>query len=256
MKIHFVRNATLIIESGEQFILLDPMLGAAKSLPPYAFLRHKPRRNPLVTLPDGVDDLLAKVTAVLITHCRRGHFDHLDDAGVQFIAQRKLPVYCNPLDVDYLRKKGLETRPLSLERSWEFLGGQITSFPTEHGFGWLGKMMGPGFGYFIELPDEPSLYLSGDTVLTAVVRQVLQAQKPDVAVFAAGTASLDIGKPILMPMTEMLEFIRLAPGKVIATHMEALNHCPTTRKALWESAVSANLADTLIIPQDGETIDV
>lgn len=256
MNIHFLRNATLIIESGEQYILVDPMLGLPKSLPPYAFFRHKPRRNPLVSLPQGSDLLLEKVTAVLITHCRRGHFDHLDNAGAKFIAGKKLPVYCNQLDVAYLQKKGLDTRPMHIERSWEFLGGTITLFPTEHGYGLIGKMMGPGLGYFIELPNEPTLYISGDTVLTAVVRQVLAEQKPDVAVIAAGTARLDIGKPILMPLEEMMEFIKLAPGKVIATHMEALNHCPTTREELRETAVNALVAHKLIIPQDGETIDV
>ena len=33
MEIHFIRNATLIIKSGDQQILVDPMLGRQGSLP-------------------------------------------------------------------------------------------------------------------------------------------------------------------------------------------------------------------------------
>ena len=51
MKIHQVRNATLVIEAAVRRILVDPMLGQAKSIPPFAFLRFRARWNPLVALP-------------------------------------------------------------------------------------------------------------------------------------------------------------------------------------------------------------
>ncbi len=262
MKIHFLRNATLIIQSGGHHqndghhILLDPMLGEAGRLPPYAFLRRPPRMNPLVSLSDGADEALEKVTAVLITHCRWGHFDHLDPAGWRWVAQRELPVYCHRLDERYLRRRRLQTIPVTVGKVAEFLDGTITAVSTEHGYGLIGKLMGPGVGYIIQLPDEPTLYLSGDTVLTPEVRRVLTEVKPDVAVMAAGTAVLDVGRPILMPISEQLEFIKLAPGKVIATHMEALNHCTTTRSELETAVSQANLLHKLIIPQDGELIEI
>ena len=114
--------------------------------------------------------------------------------------------------------------------------------------------MGPGLGYLIELPGEASLYISGDTVLTATVRQVLTDLRPDVAVLNAGSASLDLGRPILMPMGEMLEFIRLAPGTVIAVHMEALNHCPTMRAQFREAVARAGLAGKVRVPADGQVL--
>ena len=130
------------------------------------------------------------------------------------------------------------------------------AFETAHGHGVIGKLMGPGLGYLIELPDEPSIYISGDTVLTPIVRRVLTDLRPDVAVLNAGSASLDIGRPILMPMTEMLEFTRLASGTVIAIHLEALNHCSVTRAQFRQAVTQAGLAHKVRILADGEVLAV
>jgi L-ascorbate metabolism protein UlaG (beta-lactamase superfamily) len=254
MQIHFIRNATLVIEVGAQRILVDPMLGPKSSLPPFAFFRHRARRNPTVDLPPNIAPVLSAVSVGLITHCRRGHFDHLDRTGYRHLAQQGIPTYCNHLDENHLRQRGIMTVPLTSLKAHEFLGGSITPFETAHGYGWVGQLMGPGLGYAIALPDAPRLYISGDTVLTPIVKDVLMNWRPDVAILAAGSASLDIGKPILMPMPELLDFIHLSPGIVIATHMEALNHCPVTRGELRKAVTEAGLIDKVRIPLDGEIV--
>ena len=256
MYIHFIRNATLIIDTGTQRILVDPMLGPRGSLPPLAFIRHRPRLNPTVSLPPNVETALSAVTAGLITHCRRGHFDHFDGAGYRYLAQQRIPVYCNHLDENHLRRRAIITMPLTPNHSHDFLSGRVTPFETVHGYGVVGKLMGPGLGYILELPNEPRLYISGDTVLTPLVQGVLTDIRPDIVILAAGGASLDIGRPILMPIMEMLEFIRLSSGLVIATHMEALNHCPVTRDQFRKAVVQAGLASKVCIPSDGEIVAV
>ena len=112
MQIHFIRNATLIIYAGSQHILVDPMLGPKGFLPPCAFFRHRPRCNPTVPLPPNAKPVLETITAGLVTHCRRGHFDHLDWAGWYLLAQQQAPVYCNYLDETYLQRRGIITIPL------------------------------------------------------------------------------------------------------------------------------------------------
>lgn len=199
---------------------------------------------------------LETITAGLVTHCRRGHFDHLDRAGWQLLARHQVPVYCNYLDETYLRRRGITTIHLRHNQRHEFLGGRIIAFETSHGYGLIGKLMGLGLGYLVELPGEPSIYISGDTVPTPIVRQVLTDLRPDIAILNAGSASLDIGRPILMPMTEMLEFVRLAPGEVIANHMEALNHCPVTRTRFREDVTQAGLAHKVRIPENGEILAI
>ncbi len=45
MKIHHLRNATFVIESGEKYILIDPMLGDKGTLPPFARFKHPSKKN-------------------------------------------------------------------------------------------------------------------------------------------------------------------------------------------------------------------
>ena len=66
--------------------------------------------------------------------------------------------------------------------------------------------MANGAGFYLELPDEPSIYISGDTVLTGDVEKALSVFKPDVAVMASGSARMDVGGPIMMPLDELTEF--------------------------------------------------
>jgi L-ascorbate metabolism protein UlaG (beta-lactamase superfamily) len=257
MRIHHLRSATFVLEAAERRVLVDPMLGAKGTvLPPLAFIRHKPRRNPTVDLPPQAEEMLIDLDAALVTHCRRRHDDHLDRQAHGLLRRRDLPVYCHALDVGFLRQHGLRAEPMTPHNPRDFFGGTITAFHAVHGYGLLAKLMGPGAGYLIELPDEPSLYLSGDTVLTAEVRSVLTDQRPDVAVMHAGSASTDVGRPILMPIDELLEFVRLAPGRVVANHLEALNHCPTTRAQLSAELEKAGLRDRVLIPADGETVEL
>ncbi|SDR21100.1 L-ascorbate metabolism protein UlaG, beta-lactamase superfamily [Pseudovibrio sp. Tun.PSC04-5.I4] len=254
MKLHFLRNATFIIEHKKHRILVDPMLGAVGTIPALSFIRHKRQRNPLVSLPDSAHEQLGGVTAALITHCQRGHSDHLDAAGKKLLLSRKIPTYCRADDETFIGRLGIPTVPLLLMQRQRFLDGYITPIPAVHGYGWIAKLMGPGSGYFIELPEAPTLYISGDTVLTEDVQNTLITQKPEIAIVAAGNASVDIGKPILMTPEEVLEFTRLAPGRVIANHLEALNHCPVTREQLRRKAVRMGLQNKLEIPFDGESI--
>jgi L-ascorbate metabolism protein UlaG (beta-lactamase superfamily) len=252
MQIHFIRNATLIVQTGEHRILVDPMLGPKGSGPSFSFIRHKSQHNPIVDLPDNAAAALKTVTCGLVTH---RHFDHLDPVGIQLLAEQQLPVYCSAWDESHLRGKGLATSVVSLNQPRDFLGGKITPFETQHGYGLIGKLMGKGVGYLIELPNEPSLYISGDTVLTPIVRNVLTEHTPDIAVLAAGSASLDIGKPILMPIKEMVEFVELAPGKVIATHLEALNHCPVKRTEFRGAMIEGGVLEKVFIPDDGNFLE-
>lgn len=263
MKIHHLRNATFVIEAGENHILIDPMLSGIGELPPFAHFRHKCRRNPLVSLPDNANKILDKITHCVITHSQKlgiellTHTDHFDAPGRDFLQKNKIPVACLQQDSSYLKKKGLNVQTTT--NYWQpeqFLGGEITAVPALHGHSWMHTFMANGAGFFINLPNEPSIYISGDTVYTADVERALTEFKPDIAVVAAGSASLDVGGPILMPLEEIITFIKTAPHKVIANHLEALNHCPTTRSQLKRELEKSGLLSKTLIPDDGETLTV
>ncbi len=261
MKIHHLRNATCVVEVNNHFLLIDPMLGPKGSLPPFSYVRFKALKNPLVDLPLNAESLLEKVTECLITHSQKlgikalQHTDHLDDAGETFLRRKNTPITTLARDADVLRKYGLNIQAeLEFWTPHPLIGGEITAVPARHGHDWIHHFMANGAGFFLRLPGEPSLYISGDTVFTSDVERVLSELKPDVALVAAGTATLDVGKPILMPMDELLKFVCAAPGVVVANHLDALNHCPTTRKQLKEALKNNGLLPKVHIPEDGDVI--
>jgi L-ascorbate metabolism protein UlaG (beta-lactamase superfamily) len=253
MKIHQLRNATFIIEAENNFILIDPMLGEKGTITPFSFIRNKAKRNPLVSLPVNASNLLEKVSHCLITH---RHPDHLDKEGKYFLIENKIPVVCGERDAANLIKKGLFVKTvLELWQNQNFIRGNIKAIPTKHGYGWIHLLMGNGIGFYLELPNSPSLYITGDTIFTDAVHKVLSELKPDLSVVASGCAKLDIGKPLIMTITDIIKFVELSQGKVIANHLEALNHCQTTRSLLRERLTKKRLIDKVYIPNDGETIN-
>lgn len=253
MKIHHIRNATMVIEAGPHFILVDPMLGPKGSGLPFSLIRFKARRNPIVNLPDQTSAILAQVTHCLITHL---HPDHLDKDGVHFLASHDIPIVCNQADRKTLEKKGLNIAlALNYRKSQSFLGGSITGIHARHGYGFIVATMGNVMGFHLVLPGEPSIYLSADTVYTPFVDMALKAHQPDIAVVAAGRAQLDIGQALLMNDKDLLTFVQNAPGKVLANHLEALNHCPNTRTRLNNLFVDNNLLHKVVIPEDGEVVE-
>jgi hypothetical protein len=91
---------------------------------------------------------------------------------------------------------------------------------------------------FISRPreNEPSVYICGDTILTPAV------------ILAAG--------PILMTPDDVIRCISLAPGRAVAIHLEALNHCPTTRQAIRQHAEQAGVLHKPLIPDDGAILQL
>ncbi len=258
MQITLLRNATVLLEfasAGQPVALLvDPMLAPRGALPPLKYLGGARRRNPLVDLPAAASQLLARVTHGLITHCQRGHFDHLDRAGKRFLRNTGVPVTCMPRDAAYLAARGIATQALQGAHTQPFLHGWITPIACLHGRGVVGRLMEHGHGYFIDLPGEPSVYIAGDTVLSAEVRQCLQERQPQLAILPAGGARFDLGGEILMNGHDMLRAAALTRGLVLANHLEALDHCPTTRAQLRSDAAAAGLAGRLLVPEDGQTL--
>ncbi|PJI99661.1 beta-lactamase family protein [Acidovorax sp. 69] len=257
MLITQLRNATLLLEFVSQGhpvgLLVDPMLAPRGSLPALRYLGVGRQRNPIVELPDGSDQCLQRVTHALITHCQRGHFDHLDRWGKRFLRERQIPVLCMPRDAAYLAQRGLQVQALAGpgRQPWA-LGGHVTPIPCVHGTGWVGRFMEHGHGYLLELPGEPSIYLAGDTVMTPTVRDCLAHLQPDVAVLPAGGARFDVGAEILMDAADMAEAAQLAHGTLVVNHLQALDHCPTTRASVRALGQQGGWAHRLWVPEDGE----
>ncbi|MBB5515614.1 L-ascorbate metabolism protein UlaG (beta-lactamase superfamily) [Rubricella aquisinus] len=255
MKIHQIRNATILVEYDDVRLLVDPMLARKGAFPTMTFLKAK-GRNPTVDLPEGAMALMETATHCLITHCRRGHFDHFDTAAKRWLRKRQIPVFCTPRDMPFLKQKGLNVVPLKRDdaRAQGFLTGTIQTTPCRHGRGIIGPFMEHGAGYLIKQPGEPSLYLTGDTLLTEPIKEIVRTQTPDVIVAPAGDARFDIGGPVIMGVADMIALARLTPGVVVANHLGAINHCLVTRDEVASAAERAGLGNRICAPDDGATL--
>jgi len=230
------------------------MIGPEGTMPPFSFFRAKPRKNPIVPLPESCKPILDKVTHCLITH---KHPDHIDKEAEKYLIKKNIPVICSILDEKVFKKKSLNVvQTVGYWKRVDFLGGKIEGIPARHGYGFVAKPAGNVMGFYIELPNQPSIYLSSDTIYTDDVDKVLKKYKPAISVVAAGTAQFDIFKPLLMTVKDIIKFTKNASGKVIANHMEAVNHCPTTRKDLKKKLAEEGLIEKTFIPNDGDWIEL
>ena len=254
MRVHHIRNATTLIESGNFKLLIDPMIGKKGSAaPPFSYLRFKPLKNPICDLPKGALELIYSATHCLITH---RHADHLDSEAIRYLRDKQIPITCSIRDQEELKNKGLNIcTALDYWNLTNFVGGTIEGIPARHGYGFVAKPMGHVMGYFLRLPNEPSVYLSSDTIYTKDVKKVLTQYKPDIAILACGSAQLDMFQPLLMTMKDIIHFVTDAPKEVICNHLEALNHCPNTRDQLRTNLQSIGIIEKAWIPDDGEFKD-
>lgn len=248
MEIRLVRHATLVVRLGGKILLVDPMLSPPGAMPP---IPNSPndRRNPLVPLPD-LD--LSPVDAVVVTHT---HPDHFDEAATERLRE-DVPLLCQPEDEEKLRSSGFsDVRPITDRYSW----GDVEFVRTggRHGTGEIGAAMAPVSGFVLRVPEEPALYIAGDTIWCPEVEDALARHRPQVTVVNAGAARFVSGDPITMSETDVVEVCRHAPETaVIAVHMEAINHCLLSRDDLQVFLAGENLSQQVVIPADGERLNV
>jgi L-ascorbate metabolism protein UlaG (beta-lactamase superfamily) len=245
MLIQQLRNATMILELGPHRWVVDPMLAAAKAMPPFKVLGGGRRRNPTVELPAGSDEALATVDGVLLTH---EHPDHFDAAGRAFARARSLPVWTNRVDAGHLRDKGFDARLVeALGEGWS-----VEVVRSKHGRGAVGWLLGPVCGYFLARDGEPSVYVTGDSILCESVLEAVERLRPEVIVAPAGSANFGVGGDILFSLDELVTLANKSGAQMVFNHLEALDHCPTTRASLRERMAREGLGERVWIPEDGE----
>ncbi|MBC5773673.1 MBL fold metallo-hydrolase [Pontibacter sp. KCTC 32443] len=247
--IQLVRNATLVINYAGKKILVDPMLMPKDSFDPLA----GKARNPMVDLPSSIEEIVKDVDLVLVTHT---HPDHFDTVAIQTLS-KSIKLINQPADEEYFRKESFINSE-TLQDSTVWNGITIHRTGGEHGSGEILKQMGTVSGFVLKAESQPTIYIAGDTIWIDEVEQAIKKYRPDYIVTNSGGAAFPgfEATPILKDEEQTMSLIQESgEAKVIAVHMDALDHCRTTRNSLREKANELNIGENkLLIPQDGEVI--
>jgi len=252
MRITQVRNATLLIDYAGKTILVDPMLAEQGAWPGFAGTVNSHLNNPLVGLPLPLAQLL-DVDAVLVTHTHPDHWD----AEARRLLPRDVPLFAqNDADAAAIRADGFaDVRTLDPGAGFEGItldrtGGQHGSDAVMVA---IGARMGEVCGVVLRHPEEPTLYIAGDTVWNEHVGMALARYAPDVVVLNCGDAQVPGLGRIIMDQHDLHEVALAAPQAIIvASHLEAVNHCVLSRAALREFVDLRGLQARVRVPEDGE----
>ena len=254
MHFRLIRNATCQIEYAGVRILTDPMLGEKGSQKPFPNSPRQELFNPLAELPVPLEDLLDP-DMIIVTHLHR---DHFDKAAAGLLPKDRLVLAQNERDAVKIRDWGFQKVEIIGDHQVK-LPGDIHLIRTEaqHSSGEMARLSGPACGVVLQHPEEKTLYLTGDTIWYSEVEQTLQKYQPEVIAVSCGENVVYGADPLIMGREGVKQIHRTVPDALlIACHMESLNHWVLSKKELREYAMAQGFSDQLIIPDDGECMEL
>ncbi len=258
MKITQIRNATLHVDYNRTCFLLDPWLGPKGYMPGFEGAFHSEVRQPRTELPFGVEQIAA-ADAVILTHV---HPDHWDDFAAKAL-RKDIPFFVqSETDRQYIAAQGFTQVSVLSEQGTPFRGTVLYRTGGQHGerakVEPVCKKMGMPYdamGVVFQAPEEPTLYVAGDTIFCPELCHALDTYHPDVVVVNACGARVLTGDRLIMVQEDVKQVADYAPHAVIvASHMDAVSHLTVTREDLRQF-VQANHLSQVKIPADGETLE-
>ena len=103
---------------------------------------------------------------------------------------------------------------------------------------------------------EKTVYVAGDTVYYDGVRSVISHFKPDVIIVNSCDARGKRGR-LIMNAGDVKKTCDCKPDSiVIASHMDAVSHAHLSRDQLKKELACTHYAEQVLIPVDGERIEI
>ncbi|BDD09418.1 hypothetical protein FUAX_18500 [Fulvitalea axinellae] len=245
-EIQLIRNATLKIRYAGKTVLVDPMLSATGSF--MSFITPEKNSNPTVSLPFSAKKVVDKTDLVLVTHT---HPDHWDPATIETL-DKEIPLFVQPADKEAISSAGFKN-VTPVDDKAEYGEIKIQRTIGKHGPNETLDILGQVSGYVLSAEGYPTLYIIGDCIWDSDIEKQLKTYRPDIIVTNSGGAMLMGQYRILMNAEETVKVAQTIPtATIVATHMEALDHCMTTRAELRNIAKAKNL--NILVPENGETV--
>ncbi|OMC79223.1 MBL fold metallo-hydrolase [Viridibacillus sp. FSL H8-0123] len=250
MNIHQIRNATIVVEYAGKKFLIDPMLAEKGTYPPFPNAPREDQNNPLISLPTSVENIISDIDAVIVTHL---HYDHWDEAAKR-VLPKEIKIFSQ--DEEYateIRNDGFQNVEV-LQEDTVIEGIQLIKTKGEHGRGEILKLTGLVCGIVFKHSTENTLYVAGDTVWYEAVQEVIDTHKPEIIVVNAGDNQYFEGGSLIMGKDDVYEVVKAAPdAKIIAVHMEAVNHWGLSREELKSFIEEKGISSNVLVPDDFES---
>jgi L-ascorbate metabolism protein UlaG (beta-lactamase superfamily) len=250
MNIHQIRNATIVVEYAGKKFLIDPMLAAKGTFPPFPNSPRQDQNNPLIDLPTSIDNIIKDIDAVIVTHL---HDDHWDEVAKEVLPKDIKLFSQNEEDAAEIRNAGFQNVEI-LQENTVFEGIQLVKTKGEHGRGEILKIAGLVCGVVFKHESEKTLYVAGDTVWYDAVQEVIETHEPEIIVVNAGDNQFYEGGSLVMGKDDVYEVYKAAPdAKIITVHMEAVNHWGLSREDLQNFLNEKGITSNVLVPEDGES---
>ena len=250
MNIQQIRNATLVVKYAGKKFLIDPFLADQGTYPPFPNSFRQDQYNPLVSLPTSIDNIINNIDAVIVTHL---HIDHFDDAAKEKLPKDIKMFVQNEEDAKVVKNDGFQHVEV-LKEDTVFEEIQLIKTKGEHGRGEILKFSGLVCGVVFKHPNEKTLYVADDTVWYNAVQEVIETQKPEVIIVNAGDNQFLEGGSLVMGKDDVYEVYKAATNvKIIASHMEAVNHWTLSKEALKRFINEKGISSNVLVPDDGES---
>lgn len=260
LSLQHIRNATMKLTSGKTTFLIDPMFAEPSEYEGFPETHRSWLRNPLTPLPMPVNEIIKDVDAVILTHT---HLDHWDKAA-QDALPKNIPFFVqNEEDANLVRSQGF-TNVRIMKQFDSFGQVRLERTATQHGSKAMyadpavGKLLGDVMGVVFTTPNGKKTYFVADTIWFEGVDKALKKHNPDIIIVNAGGASLTQDQfkdspEIIMGKEDVLKMTKKMPlAKIIAVHMDAINHMTVDRRHLSEFTREHGIRDKVLIPFDGE----
>ena len=258
-----IRNATGKILFNGVTLLVDPILAPKGEYPGFDIadtLERKLMRNPLIDLPEPVEEVIKNIEAIILTHT---HLDHWDPVAAKLIP-KYIPVFVqHAADKKLVQSQGFEdVRVVGINTP--FKGITITKTGGQHGSDQMFSVpavaegLDESMGFILRAPGQKVVYFAGDTIWHDYCEIAIKKYEPDFIILNTGEAKCEGFEGSLIMGTDDVKkcYNFSKKAKIITVHMDAINHCICTREIMKKFVDENKLNDRVLIPKDGEVLNL